>query len=102
MKKELFAAAVVIACSLTSFCFGQETRELSERAQQELHDNNFPAAERDFREVVKRDPANLIGNFLLGQSLFRQENTAKRRRSFRKHATFKKTARNSTSRCSAC
>jgi predicted Zn-dependent protease len=49
---------------------------LADRAVNEFRDNDFPAAERDFREVVKRDPSNIFAQIYLGQSLFRQEHYA--------------------------
>jgi predicted Zn-dependent protease len=50
--------------------------ELAGRAAQEFRDNDFPAAERDFRELVKRDPENVVAQMYLGHSLFRQERYA--------------------------
>ena len=44
-----------------------------QRARQEFHDGKYTNAERDFREITKRDPSNLYAQFFLGQSLFRQQ-----------------------------
>jgi predicted Zn-dependent protease len=60
--------------------FGQgsarPSNDLGDRAVQEFHNNDWPAAERDFRELVKRDPSNIFANMYLGQTLFRQEHYA--------------------------
>ena len=49
---------------------------LADRAAHEFRDNDFPAAERDFRELIKRDPENIVAQMYLGHSLFRQERYA--------------------------
>ncbi|HZQ18847.1 MAG TPA: tetratricopeptide repeat protein [Terriglobales bacterium] len=49
------------------------TKELAEKAQHEYATGHFADAERDFRELVKRDPNNIYAQVYLGQSLFRQE-----------------------------
>jgi tetratricopeptide (TPR) repeat protein len=57
-------------------CFSQEsqsTEKLAEQARQEYAAGKFAYAERDFREVIKRDPSNVEGQVYLGQALFRQE-----------------------------
>jgi predicted Zn-dependent protease len=58
-------------------CFAQQTAkssdELSDRAVQEFRNNDWVAAERDFKELVQRDPNDIIANVYLGQSLFPQE-----------------------------
>ena len=38
--------------------------------------DDFPAAGRDIREVVKLDRSNIIPEFYLGQTLFREERYA--------------------------
>jgi len=61
---------------LATVSFGQnpgKSEDTGERAVQEFRNNDWPAAERDFREVVKRDPSNVFANMYLGQTLFRQE-----------------------------
>ena len=50
--------------------------DLGERAVQEFRNDNWAAAERDFREILKRDPSNITADIYLGQSLFRQEHYA--------------------------
>jgi hypothetical protein len=55
-------------------CFGQESITLSEiqdRAVEEFQRSDWTAAERDFREVAKRDPTNIFANMYLAQTLFR-------------------------------
>ena len=48
--------------------FGQNSTrpsdDLGDRAVQEFRNNDWPAAERDFRELVKRDPSNIFVTFL--------------------------------------
>ncbi len=50
--------------------------DLGDRAVREFRNDDWPAAERDFREVVKRDSSNILAQIYLGQSLFRQEHYA--------------------------
>jgi predicted Zn-dependent protease len=69
----------VVYCFGPSNVFGQNARvpdDLGARAVQEFQNDDWPAAERDFREVVKRDPSNIIAHMYLGQCLFRQEHYA--------------------------
>jgi len=47
--------------------------KLAEQARQEYSAGKFADAERDFRELTKRDPSNVEGQVYLGQALFRQE-----------------------------
>jgi predicted Zn-dependent protease len=59
--------------------FGQNARvadDLGARAVREFQNDEWATAERDFREVVKRDPSNIIAHMYLGQCLFRQEHYA--------------------------
>ncbi len=46
---------------------------LIERAQQEYRAKRFAEAERDFRELARRDPADIYMQFFVGTALFRQE-----------------------------
>jgi len=46
------------------------------QARQEYTAGRFSDAERDFRELTRRDPSNFEGQLFLGQSLFRQEKYA--------------------------
>jgi predicted Zn-dependent protease len=58
---------------------GQDTPasdDLGDRAVREFRNNDWPAAERDFREIVKREPSNILAQIYLGQTLFRQERYA--------------------------
>jgi len=50
--------------------------DLGERALREFRNNDWPAAERDFREIVKREPSNILAQIYLGQTLFRLEHYA--------------------------
>ena len=68
-------------------CVGQESLTLSEiqdRAVKEFQRSDWTAAERDFREVVKRDPTNIFANMYLAQTLFRQEHYAEAATFFQK------------------
>lgn len=58
---------------------GQDTHgpdNLGDRAVREFRNNDWPAAERDFREIVRREPSNVLAQIYLGQTLFRQEHYA--------------------------
>src|SRR6266853_1718715 len=76
--------SLVLAASLLSLlggdiCFSQEsqsTEKLAEQARQEYSAGKFDYAERDFRELAKRDPSNVEDEVYLGQALFRQEKYA--------------------------
>ena len=58
--------------------------DIGERATQEFRNNEWPAAERDFQEIVKGNPSNIIANIYLGQTLFRQERYAEAATFFQK------------------
>ena len=49
---------------------------LFEQARREYSAGKFADAERDFRELTKRDPSNIYAHVYLGQTLFRQERYA--------------------------
>jgi predicted Zn-dependent protease len=49
---------------------------LSERALQEFRAGKYNEAARDFREIVKADPANVYAQVYLGQTLFKEEKYA--------------------------
>ena len=51
----------------------QSSEKLMEKARQEYAAGKFADAERDLRELTKRDPSNIEGHVYLGQALFRQE-----------------------------
>src|ERR1700722_2018066 len=71
----------VAACILFSFCGGESSgaqgtlsiEALAEQARREYTAGKFSDAERDYRELPKRDPSNVEGYVYLGQSLFRLE-----------------------------
>jgi tetratricopeptide (TPR) repeat protein len=54
----------------------QSTDKLADQARYEFAAGKFADAERDFREITKRDPANIDGQMYLGHALFRQEKYA--------------------------
>ena len=66
------------ACFLLFRCVGAfgQASGLGEKAVREFQTGDWPSAERDFREVVKRDPSNIVAQIYLGQSLFRRERYA--------------------------
>jgi len=67
----------IFFCAINAF--GQDTHapgDLGERAVREFRNNDWPAAERDFREIVKHEPSNILAQIYLGQTLFRQQHYA--------------------------
>lgn len=88
MRKEAYMNGrfcVVILLGVATMGFGQNpSNDLGDRAVQEFRSNDWPAAERDFRELVKRDSSNIIVNMYLGQTLFRQEHYAEAATFFQK------------------
>jgi predicted Zn-dependent protease len=77
----LCSGLFVAACIVCSFCGGESCyaqgappiETLAEQARREYTAGKFSDAERDFRELTKRDPSNIEGYVYLGQSLFRRE-----------------------------
>src|SRR4051812_46107680 len=63
------------------------------RAMREFLHDEWSAAERDFREVVKRDPTNIFANMYLGQTLFRQERYAEAATFFQKTRDLEKSGK---------
>jgi predicted Zn-dependent protease len=47
-----------------------------DRALQEYRLGQFSAAERDFREILRQDPSNILAAIYLGQSLFKEKKYA--------------------------
>lgn len=77
-------------------CFGQDAHTLSEvqdRAVKEFQRSDWTAAERDFREVVKRDPTNIFANMYLAQTLFRQEHYSEAATFFQKTRDLQKSGK---------
>jgi tetratricopeptide (TPR) repeat protein len=64
---------MLLALLVTTTVLGQN---LAERAAREFQAKNFAAAEKDFRELAKSDPTNLLAHVYLGHALFRQERFA--------------------------
>ena len=66
---------ICILCAATS-CWGQDQPTsndlVTSQALREFQAGQFPEAERQFREIVRRDPKNIYAQIYLGQSLFRQ------------------------------
>lgn len=60
-------------------CLAQGSRstdELADQARREYTAAKFSEAERDFRELTKRDPSSTFAEVYLGHALFRQEKYA--------------------------
>jgi predicted Zn-dependent protease len=66
----------LFACELCSAQGSQSKEKLLEQARQEYVAGKFADAERDLRELVKRDPADIDAQAYLGHALFRQEKYA--------------------------
>src|SRR5579884_2004979 len=77
MKRHIqMLIAIPLLCAL-SFAQGvRSVQELTEQAQQEYLAGKFADAERDFRELARREPSNINAVTYLGHSLFRQEKYA--------------------------
>jgi tetratricopeptide (TPR) repeat protein len=70
------ALAASLVTTFSGACLAQVPQsndKLTEQARQEYAAGKFADAERDFRELTKRDPSNVEGQVYLGQALFRQE-----------------------------
>jgi predicted Zn-dependent protease len=76
MKTRLFhvvAALFVVSVTPCVAQVAESNEKLAEKARQEYAAGKFADAERDFRELTKRDPSNVAAQVYLGQALFRQE-----------------------------
>jgi len=72
------SACLLALCSGTP-CLAQghgSDEKLIEQAQHEYTAGKFAEAERDLREITKRDPSNIYAQVYLAQALFRQEKYA--------------------------
>src|SRR5438067_1913366 len=69
----LIALSLFYASALCSAQSSESNQQLAEQAQREYVAGKFPDAERDFRELTKREPSNIYAAAYLGHSLFRQE-----------------------------
>jgi len=70
------AALFVLSVKPSAAQLAESRERLVEKARQEYAAGKFADAERDFRELTKRDPSNVQGQVYLGQALFRQEKYA--------------------------
>jgi tetratricopeptide (TPR) repeat protein len=71
----IFVAAVLVALFFADgLCSGKASKDndLLEQARHKYAAGEFDGAERDFREVIKRDPSNIYAQAFLGHALFRQ------------------------------
>ncbi len=66
------AAIGIILLGVSQVFADDSDDDIADRAVKEFRADDFPAAERDFRVIVKRDPSNLFAQFYLGQCLFRE------------------------------
>jgi predicted Zn-dependent protease len=69
----LAALLSVIPCSAQSH---EPDEKQLEQARHEYSVGRFADAERDFREITKRDPSNVYAQVYFGQALFRQKKYA--------------------------
>jgi len=72
-------AVSFVALFAGDLCFAQGSQskeKLLEQARQEYIAGKFADAERDLRELVKRDPADIDAQAYLGHALFKQEKYA--------------------------
>lgn len=76
MHSKLLAICCLLVGAVASARGQDRPQDLGERAVQEFRNDDWVAAERDFREIVKRDSSNVIAHIYLGQSLFRQQHYA--------------------------
>jgi predicted Zn-dependent protease len=74
---------LVATCHFALICAGAEAQdtglradELADRAVREFRNNDWAAAEHDFRAMIEHDPSNVFAQMYLGQTLFRQERFA--------------------------
>jgi len=61
------------------FCLAQGTesnQELAQQAQREFVAGDYTDAEKDFRELAKREPSNIVAVTYLGHALFEQQKYA--------------------------
>lgn len=75
----LALAVSFVALFAGDLCFAQGSQpkeKLLEQARQEYTAGKFADAERDLRELVKRDPADIDAQAYLGHALFKQEKYA--------------------------
>jgi predicted Zn-dependent protease len=72
----LLVATFLLGNELCLSQASESSEKLAERGKQEYTVGRFADAERDFRELVNRDPSNIYAQMNLGQALFRQEKYA--------------------------
>lgn len=79
MKRIGLVLAVSLLCasslSLAQNATGSD-QELAQQAQREFVAGNYADAERDFRELAKREPSNISAVMYWGHSLFEQQEYA--------------------------
>ena len=75
MFYRFIVAGLIISGSFTALSQAA-SEDIAQKAVREFRNEDFPAAERDFREVVKQYPSNIVAEFYLGQTLFREERYA--------------------------
>ncbi len=78
-KRAGLSLAFLLLCS-GSLCLGQSAAEsnqnLAQQAQREYVAGDYVDAERDFRELAKREPSNIVAVTYYGHSLFEQQKYA--------------------------
>ena len=79
MRKQVGRLIAVSLLYGSALCLAQSSEsnlKLAEKAQREYVAGKFADAEKDFRELTKREPSNIYATTYLGHSLFRQEKYA--------------------------
>jgi predicted Zn-dependent protease len=90
---------LAVLCCISFFVvigLAQDARklgELQDRAVKEFQNGDWPAAERDFREIVRHDPSNIFASMYLGQTLFRKERYAEAATVFQKTKDLEKSGK---------
>jgi predicted Zn-dependent protease len=90
--------AAVLLSFLGASCWGQapdSNQKLAQQAQKEYTGGKFADAERDFAELTRRDPSNIVAQIYLGQALFRQEKYAASVEPYEKARELRKTGASS-------
>ena len=75
--KRWLVAGIVLCLGIPTWTqTAGQNQELARKAQREFVAGNFADAERDFAELARREPSNIVAQMYLGHSLFRQEKYA--------------------------
>ena len=89
MKVISLRAIGICVLFVASVCSRQSNNQqgsLSKQALEEYKTGRYAAAEQDCRELVKRNPSNILAQIYLGQSLYMQKKYGESIASLRRHA----------------